>query len=343
MGVNQPACVAVATSLLIRPHAWWINKIPLSVFLMSVLLANGPLSLDGFLLLIAVVAIVSCVANFGFGLNELFDQKEDALAGRPNVASERGTKLVWCATLLSAGLALALATLAAGVAGGILTALELLLPVTYSIPPIRTKERGILAVISDATAAHVYPAVLAMLVIAHLGILSLDHVMIAAVVLWSVCAGLRGIIAHLIVSLDHDRAAGLETFAHRIGARHLTLLILTVLLPLEILSIAVVFAKIDGGLPLAIFVAVFVGNELRRFCSPSIRKAFASSYEGRTFATVTDRYVPFANEMLYRTWGPLLIPVCAAWHQNSPGFLAVSVLFAWGWWTRFRMLSWQTM
>lgn len=288
---------------------------------------------------------MSCVANFGFGLNEIFDQKEDARAGRPNVASERGTRRVWFATLLSAGLALALAfaTLAGGIAAGILTALELLLPATYSIPPIRTKERGILAVISDATAAHVYPAVLAMLVIAHLGVRTFDSVMITAVVLWSVCAGLRGIIAHLIVSHDHDRAAGLETLAHRIGARRLTLLILTVLMPLEILALAVVFAKSDGGWPLAIFVAVFVGNELRRFCSPSIREAFARTYEGRTFATVTDRYVPFANEMLYRAWGPLLIPVCAAWHHNSPGFLAVSVLFAWGWWPRFRKLSWQTI
>lgn len=42
MGGNQPACLAVATKLLIRPRAWWSNKIPLSVFLMSVLLANGP-------------------------------------------------------------------------------------------------------------------------------------------------------------------------------------------------------------------------------------------------------------------------------------------------------------
>lgn len=341
--MNQPACVAVATSLLIRPRAWWSNKIPLSVFLMSVLLANGALSLDGFLLLVVVVAVVSCVANYGFGLNELFDQKEDARAGRPNVAIERGASRVWCATVFSAGLALALATLAGGVAGGVLTALELLLPATYSIPPIRTKERGILAVISDATAAHVYPAVFAMLVLAHQGVRTFDRVMIAAVVLWSIGAGLRGIVAHLIVSLDHDRAAGLETLAHRIGARRLTLLILTFLMPLEILALAVAFAKSDGGWPMAIFVAVFVGNEVRRFCSPTIREAFARSYEGRTFAPVTDRYVPFANEMLYRTWGPLLIPVCAAWHNNSPSFLAVSVLFVGCWWHRFRTLSWQTM
>lgn len=341
--MNQPASAAMATSLLIRPRAWWSNKVPLSVFLMSVLLASRPLSIDGFLLLVVVVVVVSCVANYGFGLNELFDQKEDARAGRANVAIERGTTLVWWATLLSAAVALALATLAGGVAGGVLTALELLLPATYSIPPIRTKERGLLAVVSDATAAHVYPAVFAMLVLAHQGVRSFDRVMIVAVVLWSIGAGLRGIIAHLIVSQDHDRAAGLETLSHKFGARRLTLLILTFLMPMEILALAVVLAKSDGGWPMAVFVAAFVGNELRRFCSPTIREAFARSYEGRTFATVTHRYVPFANEMLYRTWGPLLIPVCAAWQHDSPGFLAISVLFAAGWWHRIRTLSWQIM
>ena len=341
--MRLPTSVAIGASLLVRPNAWWSNKIPLSVFLISVLLSNAPLSLDGFYVLALVVIVVSCVANYGFGLNELFDQEEDLRAGRANVAIERGATKVWLATLLSAAAALVLSTLVGGVGGGVLTVVELLLPATYSIPPFRTKERGLLAVLSDASAAHVYPAVFAMVALSHQGVRTFDKVMIVAVVLWSCGAGLRGIIAHLIVTQDQDRAAGLETFAHRCGAWRLTLLILAILMPMEILALGVVFAKSKGGWPMAVFVLVFVGIELRRFYSLRIREAWARSYEGRTFAPITRRYIPFANEMLYRTWGPLLIPVCAAWQNGSPEFLAVSVLFAVCWRHRIRTLSWQTI
>jgi hypothetical protein len=52
-----------------------------------------------------------------------------------------------------------------GLKGIALTAVELLLPATYPIPPIRTKERGLVGITSDALAAHVYPALLALIAV----------------------------------------------------------------------------------------------------------------------------------------------------------------------------------
>lgn len=314
------------------------------MLLVSILIEGQPLTLAGFGALVLVVLIVSCAANYGYGLNELYDRSEDARGGRANVANERGTKIVWIATVASALIALVLAFVGAGLLGLAATVIELLLPATYSIPPIRTKERGWLAVLPDALAAHVYPAGLVMLIVAHQEIRSFEPLLIASVLVWAIATGLRGIISHLIWSLDHDRSVGLITLAHAWGGeRRLTMLILTVLLPIEIMSFAFLLVLNEPGLLLMVVVVIFLANEIRRAFSPRIRKAFKSSYEGRVFTPVTNRYIPFANEMFYKTWGPLFVALSAALATMSPAFVIISVLYVILFWRHFRGLSWRNI
>jgi 4-hydroxybenzoate polyprenyltransferase len=326
--------------MLIRPQAGWLNKVPLSILLVALLLASQPLTFAGFRSLVLVVVVVSCIANYGYGLNELFDQEEDVRGGRANVAVQRGAKRVWVATGASALVAITLASWGAGVPGLVITALALLLPATYSIPPIRTKERRWLAVLSDATAAHVYPAALAVLVLMHQGVWYHQAIAVVVALFWAAAAGLRGILSHLIWSAEHDRSVGLDTVANlpRV-VRRLSLLVLVVLLPLEVVSFGLLLFLVHPGWLFAAGVVIYLANEIRRMSSSKGRRAFSRSYQGRVFEPVTSWYVPFVDEIFYKTWGPVLVPISAAWATGSPAYLALAAVYVVLFWRRFLKLS----
>src|SRR6202040_1153478 len=129
----------------------------LSILLVLLLIDGEPLTYPTVMAVAAVVAIVCCVANYGYALNELFDIDEDRRGGRANVAGTAGRPRMWSISVASGAGALLLAVLLGGFACGALTAVELLLPLAYSIPPLRVKERGWLGVSADAAAAHLYP------------------------------------------------------------------------------------------------------------------------------------------------------------------------------------------
>lgn len=327
VAVASGAVRAPARKFLIREFAWWNNKVPLSVMLVVLMLAHEPLAGRGVLSLVLVVLIVACVANYGYGLNELFDREEDERAGRANVATERGARVVWTATLGSAAVAVGMSVYGAGVLGGVIILAELSLPATYSIPPIRTKERDWIAAISDATAAHVFPAVLAVLVLDHQGQLELASAMLVAAAVWGAATGLRGILSHLVWSLESDRQAGLETIAEASDGRPLSLLILRVLLPIELVAFAWVVGLADPGLAYVLLLSLYLVNELRRCVSVTTRQAFSLGYEARVFRPVTSRYVPFVDERFYKRWGPLLGPVAAWVATGYVWFLGISALF----------------
>src|ERR1700722_11869684 len=153
--------------ILVRPRAWWNNKIPLTIFVLLLLVDGKPCTLQVLLSLVALVAIVCCVANYGYALNELFDRDEDRRAGRSNAAETVSKGRMWGIIVCSAAIALAVAQAAGGVAASVLTVGELLLPLSYSVPPLRVKERGWAGIMADTLAAHVYPAVLALMVVSH--------------------------------------------------------------------------------------------------------------------------------------------------------------------------------
>jgi 4-hydroxybenzoate polyprenyltransferase len=213
--------------VLIRHRAWWFNKIPLSVFLGMALMAGNPLTPRVGAAFVALVASVCCAANYGYALNDLFDLEEDRRGGRVNAAANVSRRYIWTIIALSGAGALAFATAAAGIAGLALTSVELMLPLVYSIPPIRVKERGLLGIIADALAAHVYPALLALLIVQHLGLSSLGPTLTVMIGLWSLATGLRGIISHQLQGAEHDQVAGLSTIMHRIGHREVASLVVS--------------------------------------------------------------------------------------------------------------------
>lgn len=154
---------------------WWFNKVPLSVTLL-LLLDDGVLTLNAFLVLSLVVLAVCAVGNYGYGLNDLYDVEEDRRAKRANTAVALGRRRIILSIVVSAFAAELLAAGGAGTGGAMLTFFELLLPLAYS--PLRLKERKWLGIAADAAAAHVYPAVLALAAVAHLGLRPISAVLV---------------------------------------------------------------------------------------------------------------------------------------------------------------------
>ncbi|HTD37108.1 MAG TPA: UbiA family prenyltransferase [Candidatus Limnocylindrales bacterium] len=290
--------------VLVRWRAWWFNKVPLSLMLVLLLLDGRALTGAGNMVMLLVVVAVCAVGNYGYALNELFDVEEDARAGRSNAAAASGAVRMWAIIGLSALGALAAAAFAGGVAGAVMTVVELALPATYSIPPMRTKERRWLGIVSDAFAAHVYPALLALLAAAHWSLRPVGAPLVVLLTIWSAAAGLRGILSHQLHTHERDARAGLRTVVDDLGAGRLERLIVAVLLPLEAIAFGAALLLLDVGPVLAAGIAVYLLYEAY--------KTFSGRFRVAMFRPQGQPYLPFVEERFYKAWAPLIVALDAA-------------------------------
>jgi 4-hydroxybenzoate polyprenyltransferase len=272
--------------------------------LVLLLLDGRPFSVGALAVLVLVALTVCAVGNYGYALNELFDVEEDARLGRVNAAASAGPRRMWGITALSALCAEAFAGAVAGVPGAILTLLELCLPLAYSVPPLRIKERKWLGVCADGLAAHVYPALLALLAVSHWTLRPVTIALAVCVALWAVAAGLRGILSHQLHTAEQDRGAGLITVVHDFGNVRVEKFIVAVLLPLEVGAFGGALLACSTGPVLWLFVAVYLLYEAFKTVSGGFRVT--------AFRAEGQRYLPFVEESFYKAWGPIVLALDAA-------------------------------
>jgi 4-hydroxybenzoate polyprenyltransferase len=304
---------------LVRARAWWFNKVPLSVTLVLLLLDGTALTVPAVLTVVLVVLTVCAVGNYGYALNELYDVEEDARAKRSNAVSALGRRRVTLIIVTSAFAAELLATAAAGASGAVLTFIELLLPLVYSVPPLRLKERKWLGVAADALAAHVYPAAIALLTVSHLEVLRVPTLLSAGVLTWSAAVGIRGILSHQLHTAGRDRQGGLTTVVHDFGSLPLERFIVFVLLPIEAAGFIGAVVVRGGGPILWGFGTLYLAAEAFR----TLRGDFvvtALRPEGQ-------RYLPFVEESFYKAWGPIVFALDAA--RVDLAYLLFIPLYVW--------------
>ena len=290
---------------------------PLSVTLVLLLLDGRPFSAGALAVLVVVPLTVCAVGNYGYALNDLFDIDEDARMGRTNAAAA-GPARMWAIIGLSALYAEIAATALAGLPGALVTLLALGLPFAYSVPPLRFKERAWLGVAADGLAAHVYPAVFALLAVTHAMLRPVTTVLTISVVLWSAAAGVRGILSHQLHTAERDRTAGLRTVVHDLGHQRLEKAILFAILPLEVLAFGGTLVACNAGVILWFGVALYL-----------VYEGFKTA--GRRFRVTAFRpqgqpYLPFVEESFYKAWGPLVLALDAA--RADPVYLIVIPLYA---------------
>ncbi|HEY6138528.1 MAG TPA: UbiA family prenyltransferase [Thermoanaerobaculia bacterium] len=251
---------------LIRADEWWDYKLVpiLSTFYATALVlrvAVTSLWVGALTLLLSIVA----VAIYASAVNELTDRVDDAAAGKRNRAAD-GPRSVTAlvAVAVSAGLAFAWfwrgdrPLLACYLAAWLAFAL-------YSIPPVRLKKRGFAGVLCDAAGEQMFPA-LAAVFVACLGVRRVPGgAWVAAVAVWALAFGLRGIVWHQLKDLENDRAAGIRTFASRLP-RGAALIGAFVVFPLELCAFALMLSQIGSPWPAAFLVlyAVYAVQSARR-------------------------------------------------------------------------------
>jgi 1,4-dihydroxy-2-naphthoate octaprenyltransferase len=302
---------------LIRQREWWFHKLPFCILVFA-LVSDGALTSSVLLRLVALIAIVSCVANYGNAVNEVCDVGEDARAGKPNIAAQRGIGAVWTIAAISAGLALAIAC-AVCARAVLLTICVLALAAAYSIPPVRLKAKMWLGVIADALCAHTYPALLT-LALAVNDLPSWRHgALIAATVAWSFVAGLRNILSHQLFTERRDRESGLRTLVHRLGRKRTTRFLTALIMPLEVAALGAMSLLAPAGPIFFGVAALYVFSELLR------------QWSGHK------HIFPFFDNAFYLSWGPLGALADLALRDLAYGLLlpAYTLLFwsnfAWAW------------
>jgi hypothetical protein len=289
------------TKVLVRARAWWFNKVPLTVTLCMLLLDGRGLTTQGIEFLVLSVLIVCSVGNYGYALNDLFDLNEDRALGRSNAVAQFGRRHVIAIVLVSGVLSLLLAVLAGGVRGLALTAAALALPACYSIPPVRLKDRGMLGAAADTAAAHVYPAMLALVAADHLHLRAVSELLFGCTLVWSTTVGLRGILSHQLYTADLDERVGVGTVVRARGRVVVERAVVMTLLPIEAGSFLAVVALADWTPGAAAALALYVVYEGV--------KTLSGEFVVVAFRPDGQPYIPMVEESLYKAWLPLALPL----------------------------------
>ena len=242
----------------------WTYKAPFLISVPYYVLVIGSVSLGKALgAILGSSLTILGIAGIAYLLNDLADRDADAKAGKPNFALNRRPSMLLALALLFSALALVpwfvvlpLRLMTAG-----LLAFELALFLAYSLPPVRLKDRGGLGVIADALYAHANPALLAAFTFALIGGVVDDALIpfIPVLGLWQLVLGLRNILLHQLLDLEHDEAAGTLTWVARLGIDRAERLLRVIVVPSELGLFAAYIVILAADVrPLVPGLAVFV-------------------------------------------------------------------------------------
>lgn len=182
----------------------------------------------------------------------------------------------------------------------------LAIPVVYSVPPFRFKERGILGVITDACQAHLVPTLFVVEVFKSLTLTTPAYAPLftLAVGIWALMLGLRGILVHQLWDRDQDVAARVRTFVIQAGTERTRQRVTRFVFPVELLALVALALFVLSAAPWVVgVIIVSLLVDLVRF-----------DWKGKILfdpAPVTpDAYLPLTD--LYQLWLPLTLAVLLA-------------------------------
>jgi 1,4-dihydroxy-2-naphthoate octaprenyltransferase len=189
-------------------------------------------------------AVYVCVVN------DLTDREEDAAAGKANRMAGRPAAQAAAMIALPAAAGLAFAWWWRDDPPLLLAYLGAWAAFTlYSVPPFRLKVRGFPGVLADASGSHLFPTLVAVLLVYRQAGSPVDVSWIGAVGLWAAAYGLRGILWHQLSDRDSDVAVGVRTFAGRRRPEQVAALVRGLVFPLECLGLVSLLWLIHRPLP----------------------------------------------------------------------------------------------
>ncbi len=187
---------------------------------------------------LALPALIVC-ASYVSILNDLTDAEDDRASGKPS--RWRGESRIVPALLLAACVAAGSGFFFIWRRDALLFCAYLfcwLAFTLYSAAPLRLKVRGIWGVLADASGAHLFPMLFAVVLVYHWNRIETASEWTILIALWSFAAGVRGILWHQLEDAINDRKIGLRTFACLHGTKAAERLgLLTFLLEFAALSL----------------------------------------------------------------------------------------------------------
>ena len=233
-------------SMLLKSDRWWSWKIPpMLAFGYFGLLSSVNLPPMGLVLGQIALFLIAAIGIAGFGhlFTDIFDIEEDRRRGHTNLWADSGSwqRLLILASLIAASW-LPWLFIPIGRIGLVLLGAEFLMFVLYAVPPIRLKNRGLAGIAADGMYAHALPALWTWLPFANLAGAKTSFWVGLAIGVWGISVGIRELMHHQAIDADRDREAGATTFGVRRGRAHLMKLLRQIVLPVEVISLAVMLA-----------------------------------------------------------------------------------------------------
>lgn len=190
-------------------------------------------------------------------INDVTDLEEDRAAGKRNrvANSPRWLVAALLAITLGAGAAFLFAWRRDPLLFGAYAAAWIAFSL-YSLPPFRFKTRGILGVLADASGAHLFPTLVAVLLAFRYAARPLDAPWLAAMGAWAFAYGLRGILWHQLTDRERDRSAAVRTFAQRHRVALVEAIGRFVAFPIELAALATILFRLRTPLTL-VFLAAY--------------------------------------------------------------------------------------
>jgi hypothetical protein len=127
----------------------------------------------------------------------------------------------------------------------------------YSIPPVRLKKRGVWGVFADACGAHVFTSLFIVAAMSYYTNQPLDWIWFAAVGVWALCYGLRGILWHMFFDRENDIASNTPTYATRVDPERFRPKE-WVLLGIELPALGIMLWRIGGAAMPVVFLVLYL-------------------------------------------------------------------------------------
>jgi 4-hydroxybenzoate polyprenyltransferase len=271
-----------------------------------------------------IVAFIG-VAGFGHVINDLGDLEVDRAAGKPNTM--QGRTRLQIALIIAALLAMAWLPwliLPANRWNLTFIGVQLLLLTVYAAPPLRLKTRAIPGVLTDALYAYTVPMLITWTTWSHLGGPPTHQaLLLAALVPWSLCAGIKGILVHQDVDAANDIASGVGTFVTRYGHARTFWLLSRLVVPSEIACFALMTLAFSRELrfyfPVVVLLLCWRTSQLAWLWAVPVRLPWRLSSE----EAVSLYGFQLAGDF-YRAWFPVVM--LAALCFRNPVYLALACL-----------------
>jgi glycosyltransferase involved in cell wall biosynthesis len=205
--------------IITRTKQWWQPKAGnlLSAVYLAIFVFNITLS-KGYLFILPSITTILGIGLFGYFFNDYSDLESDLKVNKRNMLQklQPHQRLF----LLIGALFLALTPwlfLPFDTVSIFLLVAEFSLLLAYAVPPIRLKERGILAVITDALYAYAIPFTLAFHTFQIVSNTSIDFIQYGSIFAWQFMVGIVNIFIHQLEDFENDLQTQTKTWVIDLG------------------------------------------------------------------------------------------------------------------------------